>query len=125
MLGTGAIIAAGVSTLANQAAAKNGTTTATETKGILGTLEGWGENALVAGEKLLFGIGATFTEAQFGAIKDAAVKFKQVKTAGGTATDAWNAAYAVLGQDESVAFSEAELGLADAIISIFSVTPNL
>lgn len=124
-LGNGAILMAGTLALANAAAAKNGTTTATETKGILGTIESWGENALASGEKLLFGIGITFTEAQFGAIKDAASKYKAVLTAGGTATDAWNAAYAVLGADESVAFTEAELGLADAIITIFSVNPNL
>lgn len=125
-LGNGAILMAGTLALANAAAAKNGTTTAAETKGILGTIESWGENALASGEKLLFGIGITFTESQFGAIKDAASRYKAVLTdSGGTATDAWNAAYAVLGADESVAFTEAELGLADAIITIFSVNPNL
>lgn len=87
-------------------------------------LETWGEDALVGGEKLLVGIATKFGAAQISTLVAAATAYRNTLAAGGTATAAWNAAYAVLGQDESAAIAEAELGLADAIIELLGSVPT-
>lgn len=92
---------------------------------IITALENWGQNALAGGEKLLIGIAAKFTSDQFSAITDAATAYKTALSNGSSATDAWNAAYAVLGKDESAAIANAELGLADALIEILGSAPTL
>lgn len=126
MLGTGTLLTAGVQALANVEASKSGTSVANaSTKGLLGSIESWGVNALTGGEQLLLGVGITFGEAQFSAVVDGAKAYKGAIAAGSSPTDAWNAAYAAMGKDESVAFSEAQLAIADSIITIFSVLPTI
>ncbi|HWA30025.1 MAG TPA: hypothetical protein VG867_02950 [Rhizomicrobium sp.] len=89
------------------------------------SIETWGAGALAGIEKLGIGIIAKFTSDQFSAITDAATAYKEAKLAGKSDADCWNAAYVVLGKDEAAAISNAELGLADAIIEIMGTPPAL
>jgi len=92
---------------------------------VIAGLETWGENALIGGETLLMGIATKFGAAQVSTIVDAAKAYRAALAAGKSATDAWNAAYVVLGSDEAAAIAEAQLGLADALIELLGGVPTL
>lgn len=100
-------------------------TTGSGISGVISGLENWGAGAVAGFEKLAVGIVAKWTGSQFQTLTDAGNAFKTTVQGGGSSTDAWNAAYAVLAKEEAASFTEAELGLVDAVIEILGTAPSL